>query len=95
MEKQSKPKEEKKPEPVYQVILTILGNVYKGKGKTFEEACVDIDLTWIEVKASGVIIVMKDDRKYEKNVNKPWIVRLVNNPITRQIWAKNFELFLK
>lgn len=91
--KQSEPKPE--PKPGYKVIITILGNEYKGKGKTFEEACQNLGMTWKDIKAKGVIKVINGDRECEKNFSKPQMVRLVNNPLTQKIQARYFELSLR
>ena len=54
MSKKQKQKEQ------YTVILEMAGEKYKYKAETINEALENLGLSWVDIKAKGVIIVSKN-----------------------------------
>jgi len=79
----------------YKAVLTMAGNNYIGKGKTLFEAMDAIKLEWHNIKAKGVFKISKGKLSAEKLFYLKQLKRIYANKLTKQLWAKRLELFLK
>ena len=52
--------------PTYKVEIEVLGEVWKGKGKSIEEALKDIKVEWQEIMGKGIVRVKKGSKVMEK-----------------------------
>lgn len=77
------------------IKLQVLGEEWKGKGKTIEEALQSFKIDWVEIKGKGVMYITDGDKKLEKMYNMATLRRIFNNKITLGMQAKNLELLLK
>ncbi len=65
------------------------------KGKSVDEALSKIPLTWNEIKLKATITVYKGNKSYERLFYTRLLRRIFANKLTRLMWAKRLEFFLK
>jgi hypothetical protein len=75
--------------------LETQGLKFEGKGESIDEAIADIGLDYIKIKAKGIITIQDGKRKAEKLFMLRQLRRMFLNDLTRKLWAKRLELFLK
>jgi hypothetical protein len=78
---------------MFNIKITLLGQVYEAEGESVEEALKKIDLSWDKIKGKGVVVVSKGDKTFEKAFNHVQLRRLFSK-VTRAHWAKNLEFLL-
>lgn len=89
MSKKQKQKEQ------YTVILEMAGEKYKYKAETINEALENLGLSWVDIKAKGVIIVSKNKKSYEHLFNLRILKRIFANKMARLLWAKRLTYLLE
>lgn len=74
--------------------LLMVGIEHKAKGKTVEEALDNLNLSWEQIKAKGVVTVSEDGKSYEHLFMMKPLKRIFANKLTRTLWAKRLTLLL-
>jgi len=75
--------------------LKTSGIDYKSKGETIDEALANLGMEWYQLKAKGVITIIKGKLKLEKLFIMGELRKIFANKITRATQAKRLELLLK
>jgi len=79
----------------YKLTLTMTGIDYKADGETIDEALSKLNLDWQQIKAKGVVKITRDKNTLEHLFYLGQLKRIFVNKLTRQMWAKRLQLFLK
>lgn len=74
--------------------LLMSGIDYKSKGETVEDAINNLNLSWEQIKAKGIITVSDDGKSYEHLFMMKPLKRIFANKLTRALWAKRLTLLL-
>jgi len=81
---------------MYNVKLEINDQTLEVEGKTLLSALKKLKKPTV-IKTAGLIKISEGKRYYERIMNIPRLKSMFNdtNPIYKEVFAKNFELFLK
>lgn len=77
------------------IILNVLGQEWKSKGKDIDTALSNFDLEWQQIKGKGILKITQGKSNIEYWCNAIKLRRIFANKITRQLWAKRLEVLLK
>lgn len=79
----------------YKVTLETTGIVFKSSADDLQEAIFGLGVEWHNIKAKGVLTVLKGKQRVEKLYIITKLRRIFSNKIVRQTEAKRLELLLK
>lgn len=77
------------------VTLDTAGLKYTGKGETIHDALKNLPLTYLDVKAKGVITVVSGDKRCERLFYLQPLKALIANKLRKIGYAKQLEALLK
>lgn len=81
-------------QPQFKVTLETSLKKYESKGSTLYEALSGFSLKWNQIKAKGVLTVVRGKQSYEHLFFIRQLRGILVNKIVRQTWAKKLELLL-
>lgn len=80
--------------PLYEAILEMAGQTYKGQGPTIFDAMYAIKLEWHDIKAKGTFTIIHGDKKTEKYFPLKPLRRIFASDMAMRLWAKNLSFLL-
>ena len=78
----------------YNLTLETVGRKYQSQGETIDQALANLNLSWEQIKAKGIVKVSQDKKTYEHLFYLRPLRRIFANKITRLIWGKRLTLLL-
>lgn len=77
------------------VTLNTSGNSYEGSGVTADEAIASLGISWDQIKAKGVVTLVKGKETVEHLFYLGQLKKIFANKTTRAMWAKRLTSLLK
>ncbi len=80
---------------IYNITLEILGQKWRSKGSSIEDALNNIDLTWDKIPGKGTVTIYKGSKKHVHLYNGIKLRRIFSNKIVKMQQSKFLAMLLK
>lgn len=79
----------------YKVVLDLLSEKHVQKANNIEQALMNMKIKWSSIKSKGTLTIYKGNKKHEHLFTSGRLRLIFGNKLTRKVWCKNLDYFLK